>query len=311
MNVLITHATKRGAISLIKVLKRISSLSLKVFGCDDVRIGYESGTLLVDTYILLDADESYIDQIKRICISHKIDILLSVMDEENILFAKHRNNLPVRYLPSIEVLELFHDKLQATLAIKDLGLHIPRIVHDLSLENKIIFRDKVSVGSRGIYIVDLNADKVIENRFKRNSFIQEYIDGQEYTVDVLADKKGVPSLIIPRWRIDIKDGISFVCQTVKHDAIILACQKIYEKYKIPGLSNVQFIMYNDEPYFIELNPRFAGTAIAGILSSFNYLELFLKHFCLDEQNPSYDALMKNVAWGSIISRYWAEALYHP
>lgn len=311
MNILITNATKRGAVSLIKSLKNISSLSLKIFGCDNVHLGYESGTILVDTYILINTDEPYLEQIKRLCTLYKIDMLLSVLDEENILFAKYRNDLPVSYLPSIEVLELFHDKLQATLAIERLGLQIPRIVHDLYLENKIIFRDRISVGSRGIYIVDLNKDKVIENHFKSNSFIQEYIDGQEYTVDVFADKEGTPVLIIPRWRIDIKDGISFVCQTVNQEALILACHKIFETYKIPGLSNVQFIMQDNKPYFIELNPRFAGTAIAGILSSFNYLELFLRHFCLNEENPGYSELMKNVAWGSIISRYWAESLHHP
>jgi len=44
-------------------------------------------------------DVSYIDQIKRICILHKIDILLLAMNEENILFAKYRNDLPA--LPSL------------------------------------------------------------------------------------------------------------------------------------------------------------------------------------------------------------------
>lgn len=311
MNVLITHATKRGAITLIKALRRVTNFPLKIFGCDEVSLGYESGTLLVDYYISLDPTAPYIEQLKHICVHHAIDILLSVMDEENILLAKHRSEFPVSYLPSVEVLELFRDKLRATLAVEQLGLPTPRIVYDLYSENKIIFRDRISVGSKGIYVVDLNTEKFIENRFKSYSFIQEYMDGQEYTVDIFADRDGTPKLIIPRWRIDIKDGISFVCQTVKQEAIISACQKIYKAYKIPGVSNVQFIVHGNEPYFIELNPRFAGTGIAGILSAFNYFDLYLRHFCLGEQVPSYGELMKNVAWGSIISRYWEESVYCP
>lgn len=311
MNILITHATKRGAITLIKTLRRVYSLPIKIFGCDEVRVGHESGTLLVDYYVALDSTTPYVEQLKHICLRNAIDILLSVIDDENILLAKHRDELPVGYLPSVEVLEMFQDKLQATLAIAELGLSTPRIVHDLCIENKVIFRDRISVGSEGIYVVDLNTEKFIENRFKRYSFIQEYMDGQEYTVDIFADKDGIPKLIIPRWRIEIKNGISFVCQTVKQDAIISACQKIYEAYRIPGVSNVQFIVHNNDPYFIELNPRFAGTGIASILSAFNYFDLYLRHFCLGEQVPSYDELMKSVAWGSIISRYWEESVYYP
>lgn len=311
MNVLITYATKRGAVSLIKSIKRIRNLPLKVIGCDYVPLGRESGTILVDSYIPLDSDIPYIEHLKRICISNNIDMILSVMDEENIFLAEHRDSLPVGYLPDANVLRLFCDKLKATLNMQQLGLHTPRIVHDLRPEEKIIFRDRISVGSRGIYVVDLTSEKVIENRFKGDNFIQEYLDGQEYTVDVFADKDGVPAIIIPRLRISIKEGISFICKTEKQEALIDACQKIYRAYKIPGLSNVQFIMHDDTPYFIELNPRFAGTAIAGILSSFNYLELFFKHFCLYERIPPYNELMKNVAWDSIISRYWEETLYHP
>ena len=54
-------------------------------------------------------------------------------------------------------------------------------------------------------------------------------------------------------------------------------QKIYKKYHLPGITNVQFISTVDKDYFIELNPRIGGTTIASILSSFNYTEQLIKN----------------------------------
>ena len=42
----------------------------------------------------------------------------------------------------------------------------------------------------------------------RDMLIQEYLPGEEYTVDVLSDLSGAPLLAVPRARLETKDGIS-------------------------------------------------------------------------------------------------------
>ena len=78
---------------------------------------------------------------------------------------------------------------------------------------------------------------------------------------------------------------------------------------IPGLSNVQFILKNNEAWFIELNPRFAGTGIASSLASFNILIPYLQHFLEKKDMDDYDRYMSFVAWNSIITRYYEESIF--
>ena len=130
--------------------------------------------------------------------------------------------------------------------------------------------------------------------------------GKEYTVDVFSDIKGNPKMIIPRERIEIKQGISFKCRIEFNQRLINTCQKIYKKYHLPGITNVQFISTVDKDYFIELNPRIGGTTIASILSSFNYTEQLIKNVLFNVPLNSYNEYMNKVAWGSIISRYYEE-----
>jgi len=42
----------------------------------------------------------------------------------------------------------------------------------------------------------------------QDMLIQEYLPGEEYTVDVLSDLAGVPRFAVPRARLETKDGIT-------------------------------------------------------------------------------------------------------
>lgn len=286
---------------------------MTIMGFDYLEKGCTSGSLLVDQYFInpiKDLNEDYVSYVINLCELHSIDLLISVVDDEMLLISQNRNRINAKIvMPSHELMMLFRDKLEATLAMQEIGIPTPRIINDLSSATKVIFRDKISAGSRGIYTVDLSSAQYIENRFKPSVFIQEFIEGTEYTVDVFADAEGVPKVIIPRVRISTLNGMSFICRTENKPVMIDLCKLIYSTYKIPGLSNVQFIEKDGLEYFIELNPRIAGTAIASILSSFNYVELFIEHFLKNKSLESLDSYMQYVAWGSIISRFYDELIW--
>ena len=116
------------------------------------------------------------------------------------------------------------------------------------------------------------------------------------------------NLAVPRKRLDVRNGVTYKCQIEKNDSIIAACETIYSHYNIPGFSNVQFKFQNGTPYFIELNPRFAGTGIASSLASFNIMLPFLEHFYYDKPLESYEFYMGTVAWDSIITRFYEELI---
>ena len=103
--------------------------------------------------------------------------------------------------------------------------------------------------------------------------------------------------------------MSFKTQLIYDEKIIEQTQQVCLNFRIPGLWNIQYIKNKDGLFFIELNPRFAGSAIAGIAASFNYLDLYIDHFVYNNPLPSFDSLMSKVAWNSIITRYYEEIVH--
>lgn len=314
MNILITQVSKFGAMCWIKCLKRTYNKNIVLYGVDTCPKGYCAGSQLVDYYYQISNSlnsKQYLDYLENICNIQKIDLLLSVMDDELALLIQSRCFEKIMFHPTYDTFSIFHDKYVASKKIQNLGLLIPKIIENPFGQKKVIIRDRIGIGSRGVYIVDLEKEAYIQNRFQESRFMQQYIDGEEYTVDIMTDKNGIPVVIIPRKRLEIRQGISFKSQLINDSEIIEICKIIYNNFKIPGISNVQFIKNNSGIYFIELNTRIGGTSIASIISGFNFIELYLQHYIENKAINSFPYYQNLFAWNSIISRDYTEYVYLP
>ncbi|MDR0911642.1 MAG: ATP-grasp domain-containing protein [Methanobrevibacter sp.] len=299
--------------ALIKVLKKIKNFNVEIIGTDVQELGYSAASLLSTSYFQapsLTEEQEYFNFLTHLCVEKSIDILIPGSDSDVYFLGKYKDKIPsIIITPEINIIEKLNDKLNASLEMSELGVKTPKILNNLVGEKKIIFRKRISSSSTGIYVVDLTSESYIKNYFNSDYFIQRLVKGDEYTVDVFADKNGNPKLIIPRKRLEVKAGMSICSQLIKHQSIINACKMIYSKYYIPGLSNVQFIDDGENIYFIEINLRFAGSGISSILGSFNYLEEYLNHYVNNISLKTLDYYMNLVAWNSIITRYYTEVIY--
>lgn len=313
MKILITNIASVTAISIIKILRRGKIKDIVIWGTESQKYGYNSGSMLVDHYIEVPkvSSDYYTAFIQYICQHYYIDVLFPILDEELILFSKSNLHKYVKILlPNIDTICLFRNKLLASKELRSLYAEIvPQIFEEYDSVNcnKVIIRQKQSIGSQGIIIKDTN-DLSVTDFDNSKYFIQEYIEGSEYTVDILADKFGKIKLIVPRKRIQIKNGVSTKVLISKNNKIIDLCKKIYEKYYIPGLSNIQFIEKNNGIYFLELNMRFAGMGIASILASYDFLSDYILYLTANEDLGEYSNNMRKIRWNSVICRYYEETI---
>lgn len=319
LNILIAHVSYQASTgTFIKLLRNSSKFCFYIVGCDNIKKGFSSGSMLVDKFYHINEDdvESYIDSIKKIVQNEKINVIISAEEDDLLKFKKYEISQAIyKYIPQNHIFDTFKDKYYATQEMNELGIYVPRNIMNYSEfinsnSAKIIKRKRNSCCSRGITIYDRK--EVTQNYifFSDEYMTQEFINGTLYTVDVFCDKSGSPCSIIPRRDIAIKDGTTFKCEVENQQELIDICKKVYNTYCIPGFSNIQFIV-TDKPYFIELNPRVAATMIASALASSNYIDLYISHFLFDEKLPSYSEIMHSVKWGSIISRYYEETILLP
>lgn len=313
MKILITSIGTTTAINLYKLLCG----EYQIVGTDINPKGHTAGSLLVEKFeqVPLFSSPDYIDTIKKIICKYGIRLVIPVHDYEINALAQSDISYCVRImLPPLAVINIFGDKLIANETVEKLGIVTGNIVscHQITDYTKVIRRDRKGVGSKGVVLFDdvnLAKECISESYFDKDYFIQEFITGDEFTVDVACDKEGVPFLIIPRKRIEVKAGVATKVEIVNDQNLIQEVLKIYMHYKIPGFSNVQFILSGCHYYFIELNYRYGGMSISSVLASYNYVKDVVDSYFNQERTfPQLNDFP--IKWGAYITRYYEEIIHY-
>jgi carbamoyl-phosphate synthase large subunit len=90
-----------------------------------------------------------------------------------------------------------------------------------------------------------------------NPVVQEYLDGPEYTLDMLCDR-GRPLSIVPRERVVIRSGVMDRGRTVLSQPLIDLARACARALEFHGAVNIQCRMVAGVPTVFEINPRFSG-----------------------------------------------------
>ena len=120
-------------------------------------------------------------------------------------------------------------------------------------------KPREGAGSRGASRIDSRAD--LDKQAKDGSvMLQEYLPGEEYSVDVYVRRDGRVIAAVPRERMKIDSGIAVASRTVNVPDVIASAVRTAEIIGVRGVANVQFKRAADGAFkLLEVNPRFPGT----------------------------------------------------
>ncbi len=132
-------------------------------------------------------------------------------------------------------------------------------------------------GSAGIGTAIINNEEHLNAHvvdFGKDMIVQEYIPGQEFTVDVYRTRAGDVRCVVPRQRLSVRSGEVEKGITVRDESIMDAASKLAEH--LDGVWGVICCQCRrpdntdgSEPVFFEINPRFAGGAPLSIAAGAN------------------------------------------
>ncbi len=293
---------------------------MTIIGTDINEPGYTAGSLLVDRFyqVPMATEDSYYSAITEILVNEDVDYLIPVNDTEIRAITCCAPDI-YRYvnviIPDIGTIDLVQDKLRASESVSQIGINVPPRI-DCDTQKKCIIRDIHGVGSKGIQICDsIQFDEIDKDR----QFVQEFIEGDEYTVDVLSDLSGNPLYIIPRLRMEVKSGVCTKAFISEDEGLINDTAAILSKIRIPGFSNVQFIKdKTGRNWFIEINPRFGGFSNASMLAApdmfLTFLNLLEHNDRLDKCDTDYTKRFWNkqdehISWGAVVTRFYTDMIY--
>ena len=137
--------------------------------------------------------------------------------------------------------------------------------------------------------------------------IQEYLDGPEFTIDVLCDFDGQPLSIVPRERVVIRSGVMDRGRTVKNPRLIelarLACLAI----PFVGPLNIQCRMKGGEPVIFEINPRFSGGIPLTIEAGADFPRMLVRLALGGKVEPSIGSFREDLWMTSFESSFFVHA----
>lgn len=276
MNLLITSIGKR--VQLIKHLKE----SFNVIGVDAGDFN-PAKSFVHKFYKIPKANENnYIRSLLEICKKEKINVLIPLFEGEFEALHNERKkfeDIGVKLLLcNKEILNLCKDKIETYKFFKDSEINVPKVYNEEETEEimkygdidklPLIIKPKDGMGSQNVFKIKKLKELKFFKEYIKNAIIQEFIDGDEYTVDVLVDLEGNPIYIVPRKRIEVRSGEVVKSSTEKNGAIIDETLKVInilnelrdnDELALQGPLTIQFFKKsNGEIYLLEINPRFGG-----------------------------------------------------
>ncbi len=88
--------------------------------------------------------------------------------------------------------------------------------------------------------------------------IEAYLDGPEFTIDMLCDFSGRPLAVVPRERLVVRAGVTDRGRTVNDPRLIDLAVACASALSFAGPVNIQCRMVEGRPVVFEINPRFSG-----------------------------------------------------
>lgn len=269
MNILITSASRK--VGLIEAFKKALSKEGggKVIAVDFNPLSPALFRSDISFVVPESSDRNFINILNELCRKYKVKLIIPTRDEELILFSKNKelfDEIGAKVMVAEkEVIEICSDKLKFLLFCKKNNIPIPKIYNLEELrKTKVKFpvfaRYRFGKSSKGVFIIE-NKEQLSIFLKNHSSFIfQELIKDKEYTIDLFSDFNGRVISIVPRERIYVFGGETFIGKTYKNFFLIKETIKLTEKLNLIGHNTIQ-CFYNSKKKkikFIEINPRFGG-----------------------------------------------------
>ncbi len=290
---------------------------MKVVGTDSNQANMIAGSSLCDVFhtVPLAADPNYLQSLLTICQRERVQLLIPIVDPEILLLADSKEIFEKSGVQLVisdpETVTICDDKYATVMFLKQHDIPTPwtmlaeEIADPESLTYPVFMKPRHGVGSVNAIRVDSPQELVWTKSRVSDMVVQEYLEGEEFTTDVLADFDGRVLAVVPRQRLETKSGISYKGRTCRDETLIHWGGLIAEVLNIRGPANIQCIVSKKMPIYFEVNPRFSGGLPLTIAAGVNgpWWTLKLMH---GQKQPNGLLPFKEV----VMTRYWMETFYH-
>ncbi len=300
MNVLITSASRK--VSLVEAFKK----ALAEEGEGHVIAVDVSPTApalyRADRHFLVPRtdDPSFLRELSSLCEREAVGLVVPTRDEELPVFAHARSRFEAHgvrvMVADPETIDICQDKLRFADFCAKAGLGTPDL---RDRENPgpfpVFVKPRHGKGGRGASVAR-NPEELagVLSALGGDAVIQEYLQSVEYTVDLFADFSGNVVSVVPRERILVVGGESYVSRTVRNPQIRDEAMRLAKALHLVGHNTIQCFLHAGRVKFIEVNARFGGAAALGFAAGAPTPRFLVRLLAGKEVPPQIDGFRDNL-----------------
>jgi len=215
----------------------------------------------------LTTDRYYIPIIESICDVEDVNLIIPTIDDELPIFGRVRQqfaNLGIHVaIASERTAEICNDKYETWRFCQENGINAPETrlgsnVDVRHLRYPVIVKPRFGRGSVNVFTVQNPTQLELFLNYVSDPVVQDFVEGTEFTVDVLSDFNGRVLSAVPRERLVIRAGVSDKGVTRKNVTVMDFAVDVAERLQTIGAANIQCKWDGSQVTLIEVNPRFSG-----------------------------------------------------
>lgn len=264
-NILLTSvSSKVPFIEALKEQKNLFDKSIKIIGID-INENIVAKYFLDEFFILPKISQIKIEEFIEFCLEKKIRYIIPTRDEDLFFYSSFKDLLAQNKISLFsaehKAVTLCNDKASFVKNNQvDFNIKTSLNIEDLVGVDFFVVKDRFGSGSKNI---GLNLNKKEAIRFSKrlsNPLFQEYIQGEEYSIDSYVDKKNNFIASIIRRRQLVQNGEAIITFSIEDKILEEKIKDFLVKNKIQGHSISQVIKKDKEYFLIECNARFGGAS---------------------------------------------------
>jgi carbamoyl-phosphate synthase large subunit len=224
------------------------------------------------------SDSSCLESLLTICRTQAIDAIIPLTNKAIDFLNTHRDELSGGnrrlFIQESSTIEICHDKWNLWKFMELEGFNSPKTFLLAESDPPDIFpliaKERCGEGGKNQSLIENQRDlDYCMDKYPHHIY-QELIQGREFSVDLFADTKGVPQLIVPRERLSVRGGEVMTSRIDMNESIIDSVETLSRRLSLTGPCTLQGILNENETFlFTDLNLRFGSGSVHTIAAGGN------------------------------------------
>ncbi len=260
------------------------------------------------------SDGSCLESLLVICRTQAIDAIIPLTNKAIDFLNTHREELSGGnrrlVIQGSSTIDICHDKWNLSKFMELEGFNSPKTFLLAESDPPDIFpliaKERTGEGGKNQSIIEDQQDLDYCMEKYPDHIFQELIRGREFSVDVFADLKGNPQLIVPRERLSVRGGEVMTSKIDMNESIIDLVEALSRRLGLTGPCTIQGILDDSGTFFFtDLNLRFGSGTVHTVAAGGNIPLMIYQEMAGEEFSKS------SIKDQSIMARYPESIFHHP